>query len=110
MIVDKLAIGIVQTLSPFYYLRSPALVFPFPGKTISVSSVAKHIRPGYFGSPIKSASGTRKEHLLLSPHELQTVAALRRRLLNMQPVVQVQQLIKALERFPTNADLIGDPK
>ena len=39
MIVDKLAIGIVQTLSPFYYLRSPALVFPFPGKTISVSSV-----------------------------------------------------------------------
>lgn len=57
-----------------------------------------------------AASGTRKEHLLLNPHELQTVAALRRRLLNMQPVVQVQQLLKALERFPTNADLIGDPK
>ena len=39
MFVDKLAIGIVQVLSPFYDLRSAALVFPLPGKTISVSSV-----------------------------------------------------------------------
>ncbi len=57
-----------------------------------------------------AASGTRKEHLLLSPQELQTVSALRRRLLNMQPVMQVQQLLKALERFQTNADLVGNPQ
>lgn len=57
-----------------------------------------------------AASGTRKEHLLMGEHELQTVGALRRRLLNMQPVMQIQQLLKALDRFPTNADLVGSPQ
>jgi transcription termination factor Rho len=54
-----------------------------------------------------AASGTRKEHLLLSEPELQTMTALRRRLNNMQPVTQVEQLLKALERFKTNAELVG---
>ncbi|MCG8511544.1 MAG: transcription termination factor Rho, partial [Rhodospirillales bacterium] len=54
-----------------------------------------------------AASGTRKEHLLMGEQELNTITALRRRLLNMQPVVQVEQLLKALERFKTNADLVG---
>lgn len=54
-----------------------------------------------------AASGTRKEHLMLSPAELSTMAALRRRLNSMQPVNQVEQLLKALERFKTNAELVG---
>jgi transcription termination factor Rho len=57
-----------------------------------------------------AASGTRKEHLLLTPAELQTMAALRRRLLNMQPPQQVEQLLKALDRFKTNAELVGSPQ
>lgn len=57
-----------------------------------------------------AASGTRKEHLLMSEHELETMSALRRRLLNMQPASQVEQLLKALERFKTNADLVGNPQ
>jgi len=57
-----------------------------------------------------AASGTRKEHLLMDEKELQTISALRRRLLDMQPVMQVQQLLKALERFKTNADLVGNPQ
>ncbi len=57
-----------------------------------------------------AASGTRKEHLLLDEHTLTTVGALRRRLLNMQPVQQVEQLLKALERFKTNAELVGNPQ
>ncbi|MFW6059282.1 MAG: transcription termination factor Rho [Phycisphaeraceae bacterium] len=57
-----------------------------------------------------AASGTRKEHLLLSEQELATMNALRRRLINMQPVQQVQQLLKALERFKTNAELVGSPQ
>jgi len=57
-----------------------------------------------------AASGTRKEHLLMSEPELNTMTALRRRLLNMQPAVQMQQLLKALDRFETNADLIGNPQ
>ncbi len=57
-----------------------------------------------------ASSGTRKEHLLLSEHELTTMTALRRRLLNMHPVQQMEQLLKALERFKTNADLVGSPQ
>ncbi len=57
-----------------------------------------------------AGSGTRKEHLLLSPQEMQTMSALRRRLLNMQPPQQVEQLLKALERFKTNAELVGAPQ
>ena len=54
-----------------------------------------------------AASGTRKEHLLLSEAELATMTALRRRLINMKPVMQVEQLLKALERFKTNEELVG---
>lgn len=57
-----------------------------------------------------AASGTRKEEKLLSPNEVATMSALRRRLLNMQPVMQVEQLLKALERFKTNAELVGNPQ
>ncbi len=57
-----------------------------------------------------AASGTRKEHLLLSEPELQTMAALRRRLLQMQPDVQMEQLLRATERFKTNAELVGSPQ
>jgi transcription termination factor Rho len=54
-------------------------------------------------------SGTRKEHLLLNPQELATMTALRRRLMNMPPVTQIEQLLKALERFETNAQIVGGP-
>ncbi len=52
-------------------------------------------------------SGTRKENLLLTEEELKTMSALRRRLLSMPPPQQVEQLIAALQRFPTNAALVG---
>lgn len=54
-----------------------------------------------------AASGTRKEDLLMEPQEYETVAALRRRLMNMPPPQQVEQLLSALKRFKTNQDLIG---
>jgi transcription termination factor Rho len=57
-----------------------------------------------------AASGTRKEHLLMPERELETVNALRRRLLNMNPVQQVEQLLRALARFESNDDLIGNPQ
>jgi transcription termination factor Rho len=52
-------------------------------------------------------SGTRKENLLMSEKEFQTMAALRRRLLSMPPPQQVEQLLMAMKRFPTNAALVG---
>ncbi len=54
-----------------------------------------------------AASGTRKEDLLLGPEEHNTITALRRRLLNMPPPQQVEQLLAALDRFPTNAAMVG---
>ena len=54
-----------------------------------------------------AASGTRKEHLLLDEPTLKTTTALRRRLLNMKPLEQVQQLLKAMDHFKTNDALVG---
>ncbi len=54
-----------------------------------------------------AASGTRKEDLLMSPQELKTVTALRRRLMNMPPQVQIEQLLAALKRFETNEKLVA---
>ena len=55
-----------------------------------------------------AASGTRNENLLMSDGEFDTVTALRRRLGSMQPVTQIDQLLKALQRYETNAELVGD--
>lgn len=52
-------------------------------------------------------SGTRKEEYLMGADELKTMTALRRRLLSMPPPQQVEQLLAALKRFPTNAALVG---
>lgn len=54
-----------------------------------------------------ASSGTRKEELLMGAEELKTVNALRRRLMNMPPPVQVEQLLGAVERFPTNQSMIS---
>ncbi len=54
-----------------------------------------------------AASGTRKDELLLSEQEQKTVTALRRRLLSMKPENQIEQLLTALKRFPTNDELIA---
>ena len=54
-----------------------------------------------------AASGTRKEDLLMSSAECKTVIALRRRLLNMKPATQIQQLLAALNRFETNERLVS---
>jgi len=42
----------------------------------------------------------------MTESEIKTVTALRRRLMNMPPPVQIQQLLAALKRFPTNAHLV----
>jgi transcription termination factor Rho len=54
-----------------------------------------------------AASGTRKEHLLLSERELKTITALRRRLLAVPPFAQVEQLLAACQRFATNELMVG---
>ncbi|MBX3372570.1 MAG: transcription termination factor Rho [Phycisphaeraceae bacterium] len=53
-----------------------------------------------------AASGTRKEHLLMDEIELRTVTALRRRLINMKPPVQIDQLLRAIARTKSNDELV----
>ncbi|MCH2138314.1 MAG: transcription termination factor Rho [Phycisphaerales bacterium] len=53
-----------------------------------------------------AASGTRREDKLMGDVEFKTVSALRRRLMNMKPAVQIEQLLSALQRFPSNDDLV----
>ncbi len=54
-----------------------------------------------------AASGTRKEEKLLDPQSYKTINALRKRLLNMHPPQQVEQLLAAMARFETNDELVG---
>ncbi len=54
-----------------------------------------------------AASGTRKEELLLDAQSVKTITALRRRMLQMPPPVQVEQLLAALKRFENNDKLVG---
>ncbi len=51
-------------------------------------------------------SGTRKEELLVEPWELPKMHMLRRFLSNLSIDEEVPQLLKALEKFPTNEDFL----
>lgn len=51
-------------------------------------------------------SGTRKEELLLTPEELRAATLLRRRLADIPLQAATTQLLNALERTPSNAQLI----
>src|SRR6516225_10241590 len=50
-----------------------------------------------------SQSGTRKEERLLAPEVLQRVTLLRRSLVSMRPVEAMEQLVKQLAEYPSNA-------
>ncbi|MDF1870397.1 MAG: transcription termination factor Rho, partial [Phycisphaerales bacterium] len=54
-----------------------------------------------------AASGTRKDDKLIGAEPLKTITALRRRMMNMPPPQQVEQLLAALARFETNEGLVG---
>ncbi len=53
-----------------------------------------------------SASGTRKEELLLDPNELQLTYKLRRVLVDMNPVEAMQLLTSRLEKVKTNGEFL----
>mgnify|MGYP002624226372 CR=1 FL=1 len=51
-------------------------------------------------------SGTRREEKILAPETLDGVTMLRRSLVSMNPVEAMDQLIRTLERFPTNKEFL----
>ncbi len=52
-------------------------------------------------------SGTRREEKILAPDVLEGVTMLRRSLISMNPVEAMEQLIKTLAKYPTNADFLA---
>jgi transcription termination factor Rho len=51
-------------------------------------------------------SGTRREELLHDPQKLHSVTMLRRTLTSMNPVEAMEQLVRQLGRFPSNAEFL----
>ena len=52
-------------------------------------------------------SGTRREELILPPDVLEGATMLRRSLISLNPVEAMEQLIRTLDRFPTNAEFLA---
>ena len=55
-------------------------------------------------------SGTRREEKILPPEALESIVMLRRSLVAMSPVEAMEQLIKTLQRFPTNTEFLAKVK
>ena len=55
-------------------------------------------------------SGTRREEKILPPEALESIVMLRRSLVAMSPVEAMEQLIKTLQRFPSNAEFLAKVK
>ena len=51
-------------------------------------------------------SGTRREELILSPEVLEGTTLLRRSLVSLRPVEAMEQLIRVLEKFPSNMEFL----
>jgi transcription termination factor Rho len=54
-----------------------------------------------------SKSGTRREEKILAPDVLEGVTMLRRSLISMSPVEAMEQLIKTLAKYPSNAEFLA---
>ena len=54
-----------------------------------------------------SKSATRKQELLLTADELQQINKLRRGLATLSPVEAADALVKKLQQFPTNKELLA---
>jgi transcription termination factor Rho len=52
-------------------------------------------------------SGTRREELILTKEEMEGVTLLRRSLVSMPPVEAMEQLVKTLQRFPSNREFLA---
>jgi transcription termination factor Rho len=55
-------------------------------------------------------SGTRREELLLPPHNLEKIHVIRRGLSGYKPIDTMEWLLKCLERYPSNAQMLMEMK
>ncbi|MGY8690379.1 MAG: transcription termination factor Rho, partial [Verrucomicrobiales bacterium] len=55
-------------------------------------------------------SGTRREELLLPPHQIEKIYIIRRGLSGHKPIEAIQRLLSFVERFPSNAQMLLEIK
>ena len=55
-------------------------------------------------------SGTRREELLLPPHQLEKIYLIRRGLAGHKPIEAIERLLSLMGRFPSNAQMLLDLK
>ena len=55
-------------------------------------------------------SGTRREELLLPPHQLEKIYLIRRGLAGHKPMEAIERLLGLMSRFPSNAQMLLDLK
>ncbi len=52
------------------------------------------------------STGTRRDELLFSAEDLNAINKMRRRVLDMPPQQAIEELIKLVEKYPTNEELL----
>ena len=55
-------------------------------------------------------SGTRREELLLPPHQLECIYLIRRGLAGHKPVEAIERLLYFIDKYPSNAQMLLDIK
>lgn len=55
-----------------------------------------------------NASGTRKEERLYQEEEIHRISILRRMLAGMKPAEAMESLLRLMERYPTNEELLAN--
>ncbi|MBT7983351.1 MAG: transcription termination factor Rho [Akkermansiaceae bacterium] len=55
-------------------------------------------------------SGTRREELLIPPHQWEKISIIRRGLAGHRPVEAIERMLSIMERFPSNAQMLLDIK
>ncbi|MDP6859638.1 MAG: transcription termination factor Rho [Verrucomicrobiales bacterium] len=55
-------------------------------------------------------SGTRREELLIPPHQWEKISIIRRGLAGHRPVEAIERILSIMERFPSNAQMLLDIK
>ena len=55
-------------------------------------------------------SGTRREELLLPPHQWEKISIIRRGLAGHRPIEAIERMLSIMEKFPSNAQMLLDIK
>ena len=55
-------------------------------------------------------SGTRREELLLPPHQWSKISIIRRGLAGHRPIEAIERMLSIMEKFPSNAQMLLDIK